>query len=173
MERFTRTALSIVVVSICLCLCSCEEKNVQLALNVLTAALTAMKDQKALVEQFGRDIKATFKPTDAAYARAQNDYSVARSVNQKYLTALRLSQVVKGIHDLSTIATQSRSATAQFISTSTRLLSPSAIVNTVDFTRLTYAPDDLHSKLASLPESQYQRVSELVDQLQWAPWDAL
>lgn len=166
-------ALVIATTAIVPLITGCPASDESAAVTVLQSALSDLTQNRSLVEQFVRDVKASVPPTDPNYQQALDSYEDARDAYNHYLDTVenpsgepssRSVQSVKAI-------TAARNTTAEFLADATTALKPSVSTRRLQFQRAVVIPNDLQQSLGKLPKSAREAlINQLDDQVRWRSW---
>jgi hypothetical protein len=166
-----RIILTVVILSSSLLNVSCDGAAV---MALLTSAVAAFKEDKALVEQFVQDVKKVYATNDAAYQTAKQEYIVARGMHERYLDSIRIGTLTgQSDAQVKDLAQQSRSAGAEFLLDSTKSLAPGSATGKILFSDLIHTPPNLHEALRKLPSNQREKVLAALKEVGWRTWDEL
>src|ERR1700693_5339964 len=87
--KFLLLSMPAMALSLSLCLLTgCSEAEVQAVTSGVTGALTALEGNKALAEQFVRDVKTHMPSADPQYESIMETYGQARDDYNKYLSQI-------------------------------------------------------------------------------------
>lgn len=166
-------SLALAVLLICLSGCTPQEKAEATAL--VQSALSNLVQNRQLVEQFGRDVKANVEPSDPAYSQALESYMLAREAYNRFLDGVEGGDGLT--HTRSLVGhspLEAQNAAAAFLEDATRALKPSLNSRRIPFQRAVLIPDDLSGSLNRLPKRARQRIIENLDpQVRWSTWGDL
>ena len=170
-NSYVKRWLVIAVLASSLTSTSCDQ-SLASVLSKINAAVAAFQNDKALVEAFVKDLKKTYNPNDPEYIAAQQQYTAARAMQERYLTALRLGPIIGGSSEPdSEISAQLKSAGAEFLHTATKSLSPRSVTSKISFGELIHAPPGLDNSISRLPKAERGRLVDTLTQVRWLRWD--
>lgn len=154
--------------------CTSQEETETVA--TLQTALSDLTQNRALTEQFVRDVKASVSPTDPNYQQAMDSYEDARDAYNRYLDTVESGQKSQTSRSLrsSEALGNARSATAEFLADATAALKPSVNTRRVPFQRAVSIPDNLQHTLRKLPKHAREVLVDQFDsQVRWRSWGQL
>jgi hypothetical protein len=156
-------------------LTGCTPAEETQAITYLQGALTDLSQNRALTEQFVRDIKSTANPDDPSYSQAMDSYEDARDTYNRYLDDVESGVPQDGARSLHHSSPRDvENATADFLQDATRALKPSLNTRKIAFQRAVVVPDNLQATLAKLPKKARRNITEQFDdQVRWRSWGQL
>lgn len=158
---FTRRVitLSIMLLFATVALTGCTPVEEQDTVSALEAALKSLMQNRALVEQFGRDIKTSVDPTDPHYADLMESYEEARDSYNHFLDVVELEVAARHPKtELEPSVKAAQDATASFLAEATRTLKPHSTLRGEAFQRAIVIPDNLAIQLRRLPKSDRREI---------------
>jgi hypothetical protein len=167
-----KTVLACAAMSMALTMLGCTPAEENEAITALQTGLTDLTQNRALTEQFVRDLKSQCDPNDPAYIQAMDSYDQAKDVYNRFLddaeTGVR-QDGTRSLHHSSPRDVQN--ATANFLEDATRALKPSINTRKVAFQRAIVVPEGLEASLAKLPKKARRNITEQFDdQVRWRGW---
>ena len=138
--------------------CSLTPAEIQAA----STALTALTQNKALTEQFVRDIKTTFEPGDIQYRTVMGLYELSRDDDNNYISTIETSDrsgrsVVMPEESLA----QVKERTTAFISAAARALDEVGS-RTIQFDKAIVIPPNMPSVVRKLSRETRSLVSDRI-----------
>ena len=151
-----------------------QEQEVAAALQAALANLTA---NRALVEQFGREVRTSVDPSDPLYSDLMQSYEDARDEYNNYLTEVELEGIRHHSASAAALASASQKAqdtTSQFLARATRTLDPNSNIRGAGFHRAVTIPESLPRDLHNLPKRYRQNLISTFDsQVRLRSWGKL
>ena len=143
--------------------------------STLQSALSALTQNRALTEQFVRDVKANIPPGDPTYVQTMEAYQDAREANNRYLDAAESGVVPSGERSLhSSSPREVVAATSDFLERATNSLRPSLNTRDIPYQRAIIVPDNLQTIIAKLPKKARITLTDNVDpQIRWRTWSQI
>jgi hypothetical protein len=143
--------------------------------SILQTGLSDLTQNRALTEQFVRDVKANADPGDPAYVQAMESYQDARDVYNRFLDSVESGAKPNEERSLRhTSARDVQNATADFLADATRVLKPNLYSRKIAFQRAVLIPDNLPKALAKLPKKARRSLTDQFDeQVRWLSWSQL
>ena len=156
-------------------LLGCPAAEVAATETVLQTALSDLTQNRALTEQFVRDVKASVRQDDPAYVQAMESYGDARETYNRFLDAVEGSSANRDSRSLRNCSPRDvENATADFLADATRALKPLANTRKIAFQRAVIVPEDLQPALARLPKKARRQITDnFDDEVRWRRWTEL
>lgn len=163
------------VVMICLLVAGCTPTQEGDTLSALQSALATLQSNRALCEQFVRDVKTSVNPSDPAYQQAMESYEEARDSYNHFLDTVEAGAGKgKATTRQMKLGMNTQDSTAEFFQDATRALRPSMNTRGIDFQRAVVIPDDLAKNFHKLPKGTRSRLIDQVDgDVRWRSWGQL
>ena len=156
--RFLFIAL---IVAACISLSGCTAEQEDDTLLALQGALSSLTQNRAIIEQFGRDIQSQVDKQDQQYPELMEQYEESRDAYNQYLEATKQRALGNAQDDdVDRAARAVRDTSSHFIESASRTLSPNtnlrgmAIRNAVDL------PPGLSEVLTKIPKKARKMVIE-------------
>jgi hypothetical protein len=171
------TRLLILAAAIALpCITGCNSQDEADTVAVLQSALSDLQQNRALAEQFVRDVKESVPPSDPNYQQALDSYEDARDAYNHYLDVVENPQGKHASRSLRSeeAITDARNATAEFLADATTALRPSVSTRHIQFQRAVVIPDNLQRSLRKMPKGARDYLTDQFDgQVRWRSWGQL
>ena len=174
-EVFSRGLVVFVAISLCLGFLGCTPAEETAIITQLQTALNSLQQNRALTEQFVRDIKATVSPADPGYVQAMESYQDARESYDHFLDGVETNGRSMTTRSMRLSGpTEVRNAAADFLADATSVLKPDVNTRRIPFQRAIVIPDDLQAALQKLPKhSREKLINQFDDQIRWRSWGQL
>jgi hypothetical protein len=154
----------------------CTDKEKTETLSTLQTGLSDLTQNKSLVEQFVRDVKANVDPASPAYQQALDSYDTARDSYNHFLDLAESgenSQKSRSLR-LTDSSLDARNAAADFLLDATVALKPSVATRRIPFMRAVVIPEDLQKSLHSVSKRSRDAIVDRFDkQIRWHSWGQL
>jgi ABC-type transporter Mla subunit MlaD len=149
-----------------------EESQV---ITQLQTGLSSLLQNRALTEQFVRDIKTNVDPSDPGYAQAMDSYQDAREAYDHFLDTVEGGSDAHSPRSLRGVAANDvQNSTADFLADATSVLKPTVNTRRIPFQRAVVIPDNLQTTLNKLPRKAREKVIDQFDrQVRWRSWSQL
>jgi hypothetical protein len=167
--------LSIALVGFLTFLGGCTAAEESEVITQLQTGLSDLQQNRALTEQFVRDIKATVDPSDPGYAQAMDSYQDARQAYDHFLDMVEADKDAVPSRSLRNYGpVEIQNATADFLADATSVLKPTVNTRRIPFQRAVVIPDNLQTTLNKLPKKARDKVIDQFDrQVRWRSWSQL
>lgn len=141
----------------------------------LQIALSNLVQNRALTEQFVRDVKATGDSADPAYSQAVESYQNARETYDRFLDTVEMGKQAKNNRSLrGATATDVENASADFLADATAVLRPRANTRRIPFQRAVILPENLIAQFSRLPKRARDKIIDRFDdQVRWKTWSQI
>jgi hypothetical protein len=141
----------------------------------LQNALSDLQQNRALTEQYVRDIKATVSPSDPDYEEVMDSYQDARESYDHYLDSVESDPKTPPSRSLRRSGpVDVQNATADFLADATSLLKPEIKTRRIPFQRAIVIPDNLQATLQKVPKKARNKIIDTFDdQVRWRAWSQL
>ncbi len=163
------------LIGVCLSLSGCTATQEAEVVTQLQSALNNLVQNRALTEQFVRDIKSTVAASDPNYSQVMDSYQDAREAYNQFLDAVESEAKTppsRSVRRSGPVDVQN--ATADFLADATGLLRPNVNTRRIPFQRAVVIPDNLQSTLQKLPKKARERIIDNFDQqVRWRSWSQL
>jgi hypothetical protein len=158
-----------------LCLLSTVACDPAKAATFLANTVSLMLTQKSLVEEYVRDVKKAFKPTDPEYKKAEADYNAAQTLHEGYLGAITMAVAIDQPNvNIEKPAADAQTAAATFIGNTTRSLLPNEDLRGLQIDRAIVLPDKLPKAILSIPvKDRKGAVANIQSQVRWRSWEEI
>jgi hypothetical protein len=135
-----------------------QEDDVLLALQ---GALSNLTQNRALIEQFGRDVQSQIDKQDPQYPELMEQYEEARDAYNQYLDATKQSALGNAQSDeVDGAARAVRNTSARFIANAARALAPNTALRGVAIRNAIDLPAGLPEALKRIPKRERKLVVE-------------
>jgi hypothetical protein len=153
----------------------CTPLEEEQTLTDVQAALSQLTQNRAMAEQFGRDIKTNVSPSTTTYADLMESYEEARDSYNHFLNAVESDGMGRASQDVVTPSmTDAQNATYDFIEAASKTLNPGGDVRGVSIRRAIKMPVNLPAQLQRIPKAERRRlVKQFGEQVQWRSWGQL
>jgi hypothetical protein len=159
----------------CVWATGCTQTEETEVLSAVQGAVDSLSQNRALIEQFGRDIQSQVDKQDQQYPELMEQYEEARDAYNQYLDVTEQSAVggaQKG--DLDRSVRVVRNTSARFIESATRALAPNMNVRGIAVRNAIDLPPDVAEALKKIPMKQRKAiVHKYVENLQVRSWGNL
>jgi hypothetical protein len=150
---------------------SCSTADIQAVSN----AVSALETNKALAEQFVRDVKGAYDPADPQYRSIMSQYEQSRDTYNEYISQV---EAAARTGRRLTVPEESddmvKKSAVRFISSATRSLDPKYSDRGLSLDRAITIPNNLMLSLTKLPTSARRLLSDgLRRELRWNSWSQL
>lgn len=156
-------------------LVGCTPAEKQEITSDLQTALADLTQNRALMEQFGRDVKSSVDPTDPTYSNLMQSYEEARDEYNHYLDQVELAASTHNSSDALIPSIQrAQEASTQFLSGATRTLAPNSNVRGLAFRKAVVFPESLTRDLNLVPKRMRRNlINTFDDQVRMRSWGKL
>ena len=164
------SALLISILSVTLLGCTPQEQAD--AQVFLQQTLSNLVQNRALTEQFVRDVKTNVDPSNPGYLETMQSYQEARETYNRYLDEAESGDKVPHTRQLrGRTAVDVQNRTADFIADATAVLKPGLNTRKIPFQRAVIVPDNLAASIRKLPKHARERlIDDLDPQVRWRSW---
>jgi hypothetical protein len=170
-----RLFLNLIIMVFAASLTGCTSTEVSDSIAALQAALASLQANRALTEQFVRDVKASIDPGDPAYAQVMDSYQTARETYDRFLDGVEdggKTTYSRSLRHVAPIDVQN--AAADFLADATSALKPNLNTRRIPFQRAVVVPTDLGPALKRLPKKAREHIIDQFDQqVRWRQWAQL
>jgi len=171
-----RTIVTALVVASALCgISGCTSAEEQETEAAIQSALTTLTANRALVEQFGRDIKTRVSPDSPVYSDLMESYEEARDSYNHFLDSVAAAGANEPVNgEIEPAMVDAESSTAGFIQSASRALDPAGEARGLTAHRAIKLPVNISAQLQRLPRSFRKRiVKQFGGQVYWRSWGQL
>jgi hypothetical protein len=167
---FRLVAIFVIVLSISV-FSSCSAADIQ----AVSDAVTALEKNKALAEQFVKDVKAEYDPADPQYRSLMGRYEETRDTYNDYISQIEVAARTGRAPTLPQEAENDiRQSAVSFISAATRSLDPHFDSRSMSLDRAITIPPNLPSSVTKLSGSTRKLLSDrFVNGTRWKSWSQL
>lgn len=174
--KYVKAALGLGILATTTMVTGCTSKEVNDTLASVETALSDLTQNRALAEQFVRDLKSGLAPSDPNYEDARNSYEDARDAYNRFLDTAEDVEKPTSARSLksSDAELDARNATAEFLADATAALKPDAKTRHIPFARAVAIPENIGQSLRKLPKRERERLISRFDrQVRWRSWGQL
>jgi hypothetical protein len=170
-SRVRFTALTSAITIVIAGSLGCSQADIQAVSN----AITTLENNKALAEQFVKDVKKTVDPQDPQYRAIMGQYEDARDAYNDYISHLDQAAQQGPVR---TVPPQSadkvKGAATEFISAAARGLDPTNRNRGLDLDKAITIPPNLEPSVRKLSSQARKIISdEFRDSIRWKAWSQL
>jgi hypothetical protein len=171
-----RRILIVPVIAVaCVWVTGCTQTEESEVLSAVQGAVDSLAQNRALIEQFGRDIQSQVDKQDQQYPELMEQYEEARDAYNQYLDVAEQS-AVDGVQkgDLDRSARVVRNTSAKFMENATRALAPNMNVRGIAVRNAIDLPPGVAEALKKIPKKQRKAIiHKYVENLRVRSWGNL
>lgn len=173
LSHFRRLAAISTICFVTFVLGACSPAEMQIS-DQVADALTALNKNKAVSEQFVKDVKSHVDATDPQYEPIMGRYEDARDLYNEYISEIQSSIKSAGsdFPSSESIELINRAGTA-FIAAAARGIDPSVSSRRLDFDRAIVCPSLGKSTAKLSRDARTLLADRVIAGMRWKPWSQL